>query len=138
MITDGWVAMADEKRIIRVLMVDDNKEHVNLCAEYLPKDEFALDPAYTAMEALGKLKECQYDIIVLDYALPDMNGIDLMKKIKPMNLNVPMIFVSAYDDPDLSFEAMRAGACDYVVKTFQYYESLKERILENIETCPIR
>lgn len=129
--------MADEKKIIRVLMVDDNKEHVNLCAEYLPKDEFALDPAYTAMEAVSKLKGNQYDIIVLDYALPDMNGIDLMKKIKPLNLSVPMIFVSAYDDPDLSFEAMRAGACDYVVKTFQYYESLKERILENIETCPV-
>ena len=129
--------MADEKKIIRVLMVDDNKQHVNLCAEYLPKDEFSLDPAYTAMEAVGKLKDRKYDIIVLDYALPDMNGIDLMKKIKPMNLSVPMIFVSAYDDPDLSFEAMRAGACDYVVKTFQYYESLKERILENIETCPV-
>jgi DNA-binding response OmpR family regulator len=130
--------MADEKKVIRVLMVDDNKEHVNLCAEYLPKDGFALDPAYNAMEALVKIKENKYDIIVLDYALPDMNGIDLMKKIKPLNLNVPMIFVSAYDDPDLSFEAMRAGACDYVVKTFQYYESLKERILENIDTCPVR
>ncbi len=130
--------MPEENKVIRVLMVDDNKEHVNLCAEYLPKDGFALDPAYTAMEALGKLKESKYDIIVLDYALPDLNGIDLMKKIKPMNLNVPMIFVSAYDDPDLSFEAMRAGACDYVVKTFQYYESLKERILENIETCPVK
>jgi DNA-binding response OmpR family regulator len=130
--------MADEKKVIRVLMVDDNKEHVNLCAEYLPKDGFALDPAYDAMEALVKIKENKYDIIVLDYALPDMNGIDLMKKIKPLNLNVPMIFVSAYDDPDLSFEAMRAGACDYVVKTFQYYESLKERILENIDTCPVR
>ena len=127
----------DEKKVVRVLMVDDNKEHVNLCAEYLPKDEFHLDPAYTAMEALAKIKESAYDIIVLDYALPDMNGIDLLKKIKPLKLNVPMIFVSAYDDPDLSFEAMREGACDYVVKTFQYYESLKERILENIETCPV-
>lgn len=128
--------MADEKKVVRVLMVDDNKEHVNLCVEYLPKEEFLLDPAYTAMEALSKLKSGQYDIIVLDYALPDMNGIDLMKKIKPLGVNAPMIFVSAYDDPDLSFEAMRAGACDYVVKTFQYYESLKERIMENISTCP--
>jgi len=124
-----------EKRLVRVLMVDDNKEHVNLCSEYLPKDEFALDPAYDAAQALVKLKANQYDILILDYALPDMNGIDLMKKIKPLGLNVPMIFVSAYDDPDLSFEALRAGACDYVVKTFQYYEGLKDRILENLDTC---
>jgi len=130
--------MAAEQKVVRVLMVDDNKEHVDLCVEYLPKEEFLLDPAYNASEALVKLKTESYDIIVLDYALPDMNGIDLMKKIKPLELHVPMIFVSAYDDPDLSFEAMRAGACDYVVKTFQYYESLKERILENISTCPVR
>lgn len=130
--------MAEEHKVVRLLMVDDNKEHVDLCVEYLPKEEFSLDPAYTAMEALSKLKSNSYDIIVLDYALPDMNGIELMKKIKPMGLQIPMIFVSAYDDPDLSFEAMRAGACDYVVKTFQYYESLKERIRENIATCPAR
>jgi len=119
-------------------MVDDNIEHVNLCAEYLPKEEFDLDPAYNATEAYVKLQSNSYDIIVLDYALPDMNGIELMKKIKPLGLRVPMIFVSAYDDPDLSFEALRAGACDYIVKTFQYYENLKDRILENIDTCPMR
>jgi len=130
--------MPEEQKIVRVLMVDDNKEHVNLCVEYLPREEFSLDPAYTAGEAIVKLESNSYDIIVLDYALPDMNGIDLMKKIKPLDLRVPMIFVSAYDDPDLSFEAMRAGACDYIVKTFQYYESLKDRILENISACPVR
>lgn len=130
--------MVEPGKVIKVLMVDDNIEHVNLCAEYLPKAEFDLDPAYNATEAYVKLQSNSYDIIVLDYALPDMNGIELMKKIKPLGLRVPMIFVSAYDDPDLSFEALRAGACDYIVKTFQYYENLKDRILENIDTCPMR
>ncbi|MEM0449831.1 MAG: response regulator, partial [Methanomassiliicoccales archaeon] len=64
--------------------------------------------------------------------------IDLLKKIKPLGLKVPIIFVSAYDDPDLSFEAMRVGACDYVVKTFQYYEILKDRIRENLANCPTK
>jgi two-component system response regulator HydG len=130
--------VAEESTPVRVLMVDDNKEHVALCAEYLPKEDFHLDAAYSATEALEMLSKHEYDILVLDYALPDMNGIDLLKKIKPMSLKIPMIFVSAYDDPDLSFEAMRAGACDYVVKTFQYYETLKDRIVENLETCPTR
>jgi DNA-binding response OmpR family regulator len=133
------VVMVDEgQRMIKVLMVDDNTEHINLCSEYLPKEEFHLEPALTAGEALEKLKNQGYDIIVLDYALPDMNGIELMKKIRPLAMRVPIIMVSAYDDPDLSFEAIRAGACDYVVKTFQYYEALKGRILENLDSCPIR
>jgi DNA-binding response OmpR family regulator len=84
------------------------------------------------------LQKEEYDIIVLDYALPDMNGIELMKKIKPLGLRTPIIMVSAYDDPDLSFEAIRAGACDYVVKTFQYYEALKDRIQENLDSCAMR
>lgn len=130
--------MTEGQKAIRVLMVDDNTEHINLCAEYLPKDEFQLEPAITAGEALEKLKDNDFDIIVLDYALPDMNGIELMKKIKPLGLRVPIIMVSAYDDPDLSYEAIRAGACDYVVKTFQYYEALKDRILENLDACQIR
>ncbi len=129
--------MAEGQKRINVLMVDDNTEHINLCLEYLPKEEFRLEPALTAGEALEKLKD-GYDIIVLDYALPDMNGIELLKKIKPLGLRVPIIMVSAYDDPDLSFEAIRAGACDYVVKTFQYYESLKDRILENLDAFQVR
>ncbi len=120
---------------IKVLMVDDNVEHVNLCSEYLPRDEFSLEAAYTAADALVKLKDKNYDMIILDYALPDMNGIDLLKKIKPLGVRSPIIFVSAYDDPDLAFEATRAGACDYIVKTFQYYENLKDRIVENLEGC---
>lgn len=124
--------------MIKVLMVDDNIEHINLCSEYLPKDEFHLEPALTAEEALEKLKNEGYDIIILDYALPDMNGIELLKKIAPLGLRVPIIMVSAYDDPDLSFSAMRTGACDYVVKTFQYYEALKDRILENIDAYSMR
>lgn len=128
--------MVEPGAVIRVLMVDDNKEHVNLCAEYLAKEEFDLDPAYDATEAYAKLQKKSYDIIVLDYALPDMNGIDLMKKIRPLDLKIPIIFVSAYDDPDLSFEAIKAGACDYIVKTFQYYENLKDRIMENMGLTP--
>ena len=130
--------VAEGQKKIKVLMVDDNTEHINLCSEYLPKDEFHLEPALTAGEAIEKLKNEGFDIIVLDYALPDMNGIELMKKIKPLGLRVPIIMVSAYDDPDLSFEAIRAGACDYVVKTFQYYESLKDRIHENLDSCQVR
>ena len=132
------VTVAEGQKKIRVLMVDDNTEHINLCAEYLPKEEFQLEPALTAGEALEKVKDGGYDIIVLDYALPDMNGIDLMKKITLLGLRVPIIMVSAYDDPDLSYEAIRAGACDYVVKTFQYYEALKDRIQENLDACKAR
>ncbi|HEY3419627.1 MAG TPA: response regulator [Methanomassiliicoccales archaeon] len=124
--------------MIKVLMVDDNVEHIQLCSEFLPDDEFEVDAAYTGGQAIDKLKTRKYDIIILDYKLPDINGIDLLKKIRPMGLQIPVLFVSALDDPDLSFEAMKEGACDYIVKTFQYYNKLHERIIENLENCKMR
>jgi DNA-binding response OmpR family regulator len=124
--------------MIKVLMVDDNIEHIQLCSEFLPEDEFEVDAAYTGGQAIEKLKTRKYDIVILDYKLPDINGIELLKKVRPMGLKIPVLFVSALDDPDLSFEAIKEGACDYIVKTFQYYSKLRERILENLETCKTR
>ena len=125
------------EKLIRVLMVDDNVEHIQLCAEFLPKKEFEVDAAYTGGQAIDKLKMIKYDIVLLDYKLPDINGIDLLRKVRPLGLKIPIVFVSAMDDADLSFEAMKEGACDYIVKTFQYYNKLRERIFENLETYKV-
>jgi DNA-binding response OmpR family regulator len=118
-------------------MVDDNVEHIQLCLEFLPKEDFDMDAAYTGGQAIEKLKTRVYDIVILDYKLPDINGIDLLRKIRPLGLNIPIVFVSAMDDTDLSFEALKEGACDYIVKTFQYYSKLRDRIIENLETCKV-
>jgi DNA-binding response OmpR family regulator len=127
--------MEGSHKVVRLLMVEDNVEHLDLCKEYLPKDQFIIDAALSATEAVEKLKKNKYDLIVLDYALPDFDGIELLKRIKPLGLKTPIIFTTAYDDAYISFEAMKGGACDYVVKTFHYYKTLKDRILENLEMC---
>lgn len=127
--------MEGSKKIIRVLMAEDNIEHLDLCKEYLPEDQFIIDAALTATDALEKMKRGKYDIIVLDYALPDFDAIELLRRMKPLTLKTPVILATAYDDPSISFEAMKGGACDYVVKTFHYYKTLKDRILENLEMC---
>lgn len=119
---------------IRVLMVDDNNEHVELCTESLG-DEFEVDPAPTGCEAMTKLESDLYDIIVLDYSLPDITGLELIKKIKDRGYGMPVVFVSATDDPDLSMKALKAGACDYLVKTFKYYSTLRGRLMENLDAC---
>lgn len=129
--------MEGSKRVVRLLMVEDNVEHLDLCKEYLPKDQFIIDAALSSSEALEKLKRNKYDLVVLDYALPDFDGIELLKRMKPLGLNIPIIFTTAYDDAYISFEAMKGGACDYIVKTFHYYKTLKDRILENLDLCKV-
>jgi two-component system response regulator HydG len=117
---------------IRVLMVEDNQDHLDLCREYLTDDTFALDAAMDGREAIGKVKDSQYDIIVLDYRLPDMTGAELLRRIRALNKDTPIIFVTAMDDPDISFQVMQDGASDYIPKSFQYYERLRDRILDNL------
>jgi len=117
----------------RVLMVEDNPVHVDLCGEFLPDEEYSLVGAGSAREALELLEEGEYDLITIDYALPDMNGIDLLKVIKDQGVDTPIIFISAKDDPDIAYWAMRTGASDYMVKTYHYYKALRGRIDENID-----
>lgn len=120
----------------RVLMVDDNLEHLELCRETLPENEFFIDIATNPTDAMGKLQLSRYDIVVLDYRLPYMSGLELLVKIRGKGYTMPVVLVSALEDPDLSMRAMKAGASDYIVKKFRYYTTLRERLLENIEARP--
>jgi DNA-binding response OmpR family regulator len=130
--------MGNPAGLNRVLMVDDNLEHLELCRETLPEGEFYLDVATNPTDALGKLQLNHYNIVVLDYRLPYMSGLELLTKIRSKGYKMPIVLVSAIDDPDLSMKALKAGASDYIVKKFRYYSTLKSRLLENIEADPLR
>ncbi len=110
-------------------------EHIELCSEYLPKDRYELVPALDGCTALHLANTRDFNLIVLDYALPDLNGIEVLKRIKRMRIDTPVVFVSAMDEPGLALKAMKEGACDYIIKTFGYYQTLKNRIEENLEAC---
>jgi len=118
---------------LSVLMIEDNLDHVELSREFLPEDEFELFVATSGSECITAVKRRPYDIILLDYVLPDTNGMDLLPRIREFQPNSLVLFVSAMDDPDLSFKAIRAGASDYMIKDFGYYRNLRTRIREALE-----
>jgi DNA-binding response OmpR family regulator len=121
------------KAKLSVLMVEDNPDHTELCREHLSTEEFELFVARTGSEALSMSKKRPYDVILLDYFLPDTNGMDLLPRIKEFQPSSLILFVSAVDDPDLSYQAIRAGASDYVIKGFGYFKNLSDRIHEALE-----
>jgi DNA-binding response OmpR family regulator len=118
---------------LSVLMVEDNVDHVELSREHLPGEEYELFVAKTGAECLSAVKRRPYDVILLDYSLPDTNGMDLLPRIREFQPNSLVLFVSAMDDADLSYQALRAGASDYVIKGFGYYRNLQTRIREALE-----
>ena len=121
------------KAKLSVLMVEDNPDHTELCREHLSTEEFELFVARTGSEALSMSKKRPYDVILLDYLLPDTNGMDLLPRVKEFQPSSLILFVSAVDDPDLSYQALRAGASDYVIKGFGYFKTLSDRIHEALE-----
>ncbi|MDD3398551.1 MAG: response regulator [Candidatus Methanomethylophilaceae archaeon] len=117
----------------KILVIEDNPNHLELMLQYLPDTLFDIDTAMSYKEALEKVRKNDFEIITIDYYLPDGNGMDLMKEIHSSKPKQKMILVTAETDPELSFEALRSGALDYVVKSYQYFKQLKDRIMENLE-----
>lgn len=96
----------------------------------LPYD---VDRASTYADALKRFGKCKYDIVLLDYLLPDGTGLELLEKIK----GVPVIFLTGSEDARIAVTAMKGGAYDYLIKDpdFEFLELLPvsiERTLQSV------
>ena len=100
-----------------ILVVDDEKGVLQSFKMVL-KTDYNVLLAETGEKAIKILKENSVDLILLDIILPDINGIDLLEKLKSMDPNVEVIMVSAVKEIPTAVKAMKLGAYDYVTKPF--------------------
>ncbi len=102
----------------KVLLIDDD---VNLCkvfAHQLQKNNFEVITAHNGKEALEQFQKQEFDIVITDIQMPDMNGIQVLKEIRRHNRSVIVIIITAYGSIDNALEACRLGADDYITKPF--------------------
>ncbi|MDD3079542.1 MAG: response regulator transcription factor [Paludibacter sp.] len=111
---------------MRILLVEDETAISGFLKEGLEEEGFAVDVAdngKTGLEmALDNLEE--YDIIILDWMLPGMSGIEICRNIRKENQKVPVIFLTARDTTDDAVFGLEAGANDYIRKPFAFDELL--------------
>ena len=100
-----------------ILVVDDEKGVLQSFKMVL-KTDYNVLLAETGEKAIKILKEDSVDLILLDIILPDINGIDLLEKLKSMDPNVEVIMVSAVKEIPTAVKAMKLGAYDYITKPF--------------------
>ena len=100
----------------RILIIDDDKDMCLLLKLFLVRKGYDVIEKYSATDALVFLEHTQPDIIISDLMLGDMNGIELLKKVKGNNINVPFIIITAYEDIATSVKAINHGAFDYITK----------------------
>lgn len=123
-----------------VLIVEDNKDIAEMMYAFFESREYTMDYASTGSTALNLISENDYDVIVLDLMLPDMDGIEVCKKLrKEMNLNTLVLMLTARDTLTDKVNGLEAGADDYLVKPFELLElEARIRALLRRHRSPIR
>ncbi len=106
----------------RLLVVDDEEANRDLLSRRLKKAGFDVEMAASAHEALQIMAREKIDLILLDYMMPEMNGIDLLKLLRATQTqsDLPVIMVTAVSDSERVVEALSSGANDYVTKPIDF------------------
>lgn len=101
---------------IGILIVDDEASIRNSLQGWFKMDGYRAEVAEDAYEALKKLQEGSFDIVLVDIKMPEMDGIELQKKIKEIDKNIITIIITAYATVETAIQAMKDGAFDYITK----------------------
>ncbi len=105
-----------------ILIVDDDISIRKMLLIVLREMDRELIPAVDALEALKILAKEKIDLLISDIKMPDITGIALLKKVKSVNPELPVIMITAYASTDDAVEAMKLGAFDYITKPFNIDE----------------
>jgi PAS domain S-box-containing protein len=105
-------------QVFKLLLVDDNELDVLNFQKNIKKTDLRakIDICYNANEAINKLANNSYDCIFLDYLLPDIDGLQLLRKLREMAINTPVSVMTSQGDEKIAVEMIKNGAYDYFTK----------------------
>ena len=118
---------------VRILLIDDDPEFCSLLNDYLELNSISLTCAHDGQSVLDMLDRRAFDLILLDMFLPDINGLDVLRRIRRMQ-SPPVVMLSAHNEETDRIIALEIGADDYVPKAFSSRELLA-RIRAVLRRC---
>src|SRR5882724_2522647 len=107
---------------LRILVVDDERSIVDAVATALRYEGYNVSEAFNGRDALATAIELEPDLIVLDWMLPDIEGIEVGRRLRARGSKAGVLFLTAKDATENKVEALRAGGDDYVTKPFSLAE----------------
>jgi len=111
------VSLFHRKNTLKVLIVEDNEDDALLLSRHLQRNGFSVQhQRVDTMTALEQALRQPWDVVLADYSMPTMSGMDALMKVRASNLDIPFIFVSGTIGEERAVEAIRMGAQDYVLK----------------------
>jgi len=108
----------------RVLLVDDEEEFVSALSERLTLRGIEVDSALNGEEALARLQEKDFEVVILDVMMPGLGGLEVLRQIKLIHPNTQVILLTGHGSTREGIEGMRLGAFDYLIKPVDIEEML--------------
>lgn len=117
---------------VRILIAEDEKTQRDLLEGFLKKEGFSVEAVTHGQEALQKLQEDFFDLVLLDYKMPQLDGLQTLREIRRLYPEVPVVMMTAYGTIETAVTSMKEGALDYLTKPIDLDELLIkfQKILE--------
>src|SRR5438046_1526199 len=119
---------------LRLFLVEDDDDITLLMRKSLQRAGHQVTRCRTAADALIVLGHGSFSLVLLDYRLPDMSGLDLLQNLAREGITTPVLMVTGYGDEHLATQVLRAGALDYIVKdpALTFLTDLAKRVQESV------
>jgi len=120
------------KKDAKILVVDDDKVLADLLVEYLSKLGFQASPAYGGREALTKFEQGDFQLVITDLKMPEMDGMELLDAVSKLDSRAIVMVITGYGSIESAVTAIKKGAYDFIPKPFgmEELEIIVKRALE--------
>ncbi|MBZ6571710.1 sigma-54-dependent response regulator transcription factor ZraR [Klebsiella sp. JL973] len=114
---------------VDILVVDDDISHCTILQALLRGWGYRVALANNGLQALEKVREKVFDLVLCDIRMAEMDGIETLKEIKTFNPSIPVLIMTAYSSVDTAVEALKSGALDYLIKPLDF-DKLQQTLSE--------
>ena len=109
---------------MKILVVEDEKKIAESIKKGLTIEGYSVDIASTGLQALDLIEDLSHNLIILDIMIPGLDGIEVLKKLRLSNINVPVLILSAKSEIEDRILGLNLGSDDYLAKPFSFEELL--------------
>lgn len=103
---------------MRVLIIEDHEPTANTLAAILRSENYVCDITGCGQDGFEDARHCEYDLLVLDIMLPDMDGYDILRRLRAVQVSTPVLILSGLSETDDKIKGLLSGADDYLTKPF--------------------